>query len=223
MKIYRISKWDEVYENNRSRTVKDLSWVSIPNRHDGENFSLIMAHKDGATIFAAFILMVQVASRCAPRGTLIRDNGKPHTAITLSAKCRCPVSWFETAIPYLETETDWLQVVANVDEPPQRQETDSLLTLACQSGDEGGEGKEGKEGRDRNGAGHGTQPTAEDLISRFAADPTYTGIDVRREFGKMKNWCSLNRKEPTAKRFINWLNRAEKPLGSTQRRIGPNI
>lgn len=59
----------------------------------------------------------------------------------------------------------------------------------------------------------------EDLIKKFVEDPTYKGIDVRREFGKMSNWCVANGKIPTQRRFVNWLNRTDKPLtgnGSTK-------
>ena len=36
MILYRIKNWDERYENNRSRRVKDLQWVPTPNHHDGD-------------------------------------------------------------------------------------------------------------------------------------------------------------------------------------------
>jgi hypothetical protein len=139
MKLYSIRNWVELYENNRSRTVKDLTWVAIPNRHDGENFTNIMQHKKGDTIFAAFVLMVQVASKCSPRGTLIRDNGTPHTDSSLSAKCRAPKEWFCFALEYLEKETDWLDVK---DFAAPEQLPIIVPTASCQAGDE--EGKEGK-------------------------------------------------------------------------------
>ena len=28
-------------------------------------------------------------------------------------------------------------------------------------------------------------------------------------------WCSANRKQPSRKRFVNWLNRCEKPIAQT--------
>lgn len=52
-------------------------------------------------------------------------------------------------------------------------------------------------------------------IESLCADPTYAWIDVRRELGKMKNWCSQNGKQATPKRFINWLNRIDKPMSTT--------
>ncbi len=49
-------------------------------------------------------------------------------------------------------------------------------------------------------------------IQSLVDDATYQGIDVRREYGKMLNWCKLRSKKPTQRRFVNWLNNAEKPL-----------
>ncbi len=108
-KLYRIRNWPELYENSRSRKVENTSWVPIPNRHDGENYSAIMAHPSGAIIFAAWILLLQVASKCQPRGTLVRDNRTPHTPLSLSLKTRAPIEWFTTALDYLEEHTDWLE------------------------------------------------------------------------------------------------------------------
>lgn len=51
-----------------------------------------------------------------------------------------------------------------------------------------------------------------DFVSSLKTDPTYSGIDIQREFGKMSKWCEVNGREPTKRRFINWLNRIEKPL-----------
>ncbi len=67
-------------------------------------------------------------------------------------------------------------------------------------------------------ASNGSRPQSfnvEDWIKHFIADPTYAGIDVRREFGKMSSWCVANGKIPTQRRFVNWLNRADKPLPKT--------
>lgn len=110
MKLYSIREWGKLYENSRSRVVTDLAWVKVPNHHDGENYTSIVTHEKGAIIFSAWILIVQIASKCDPRGTLIRDNQKPHTPLTLSLKTRAPVEWFEIALDYLEHHTDWIEV-----------------------------------------------------------------------------------------------------------------
>jgi hypothetical protein len=138
VKLYKIRDWAAIFENNRSRTVKDLAWVPIPNRHDGENYSLIMAQKNASEIFAAWVLMLQVASRCHPRGSLVRDNQKPHTPLTLSTKTRAPEKWFEIALNFLEKETDWLEIEIDC------QSYDSQVSVSAHPTDEEGKGTEGK-------------------------------------------------------------------------------
>lgn len=54
----------------------------------------------------------------------------------------------------------------------------------------------------------------EDWLKELEANHAYSGIDVRREFGKMGAWCQTNRKEPTRRRFVNWLNRCDKPIAT---------
>jgi hypothetical protein len=155
VKLYKIRNWDEFYENNRSRTVKELSWVAIPNRHDGENFSNIMTHEHGAEIFASFILLVQVASRCQPRGSLLRGHKKPHNSASLSVKTRAPKKWFDIGLDYLEKNTDWLEVVQLADGC---QDTVSVLSGDCQHGDEEGKGKK---------EGNGSEGTLYSVVSDF--------------------------------------------------------
>lgn len=49
-------------------------------------------------------------------------------------------------------------------------------------------------------------------IASLKADPTYRGIDVDRELGRMTNWCKIRGLTSTRRRFVNWLNRTDKPL-----------
>ena len=110
MKAYRVKGWAAIYENNRSRTVKELRWVPVPNKFDGEGFKRVMQHDRASDIFAAFILILQVASRCQPRGTLIRD-GRPHDAASLALKTGGRREWFEIALEVLSSpEIGWLEV-----------------------------------------------------------------------------------------------------------------
>ncbi len=140
MTLYRIQNWEKIYENNRSRTVKDLAWVAIPNRHDGEGYSTIMAHTKAAEIFTAWILLLQVASRCQPRGSLVRDNGRPHTPQTLAIKTRGKTEWFAFALEFLSSaEIGWIrceQVTERENDAAGCQPPDMALTVSCQSGDE---------------------------------------------------------------------------------------
>ncbi len=52
----------------------------------------------------------------------------------------------------------------------------------------------------------------DDWLKALSLDPAYTGLDVPREHAKMVRWCDTNRKQPSRRRFINWLNRSERPM-----------
>ena len=98
--ILSISNWNELYENNRTRELKSLMWVPIPNKQDGDGYTEIMAEKDGVQIFGAWIAILQIASRCDPRGTLLRDGGKPHDCGSISRMSRIPESIITRAISF---------------------------------------------------------------------------------------------------------------------------
>lgn len=51
-------------------------------------------------------------------------------------------------------------------------------------------------------------------LAGLKADSAYEGIDVDREHAKMLRWCQENKKKPTRRRLINWLNRADRPLAA---------
>lgn len=152
MTVYLVTDWNKNYENNRSRKVKDLAWVPVPNKHDGERYSRLMHRKDAAQIFSAWILILQVASRCHPRGSLVRSDGSAHDAESLSIKTRAPQTWFESALPVLADMT-WLssKVVDEAKAAPSRHNGDTTLPLGWQAGDEEGKGIEGK-GREPSSA-----------------------------------------------------------------------
>ena len=56
----------------------------------------------------------------------------------------------------------------------------------------------------------------EDWLNQLATNPAYNLIDVRREYSKMQTWCGVNRKMPTRRRFVAWLNRIEKPMDAAK-------
>lgn len=86
----RIKHWDNLYENSRSRCIDKVRWVLIPNKHDGLGYARIMNEKDGLEIFACWIILLQVASKCKPRGVLCDDDGFPLDAMGIMLKARIP-------------------------------------------------------------------------------------------------------------------------------------
>jgi len=109
MKVLFIPDWDRNFENNRSRSVERLGWVLIPNRRDGEAYASMMAEPDADRLFACWIWLIQVSSRCRERGLLLKDNGEPHTPVSLAAKTRARAEWFDRAIPFF-LALGWLAV-----------------------------------------------------------------------------------------------------------------
>ena len=121
--IFKVRDWQKHFENNRSRTVENLRWVCVPNRHDGEGYSILMEQDNAAELFAAWVLILQVASKCQERGTLMREDGTPLTAKSLSVKTRAPETWFSNALNFFTLKVKWLEC----------QETDSQVTPDCQA------------------------------------------------------------------------------------------
>lgn len=114
---YSIPQWEEFFESSESRKRKELKWVRVPNKHDGGGYREILQLKDGIEILGAWMLMVQVASKCPTRGTL-HDGNNPLDARKLSLRTGAPVKCFERAFAVLtNTEIRWLEAV-NGDMPP---------------------------------------------------------------------------------------------------------
>lgn len=83
---YRIADWKERFENNQTRCRGEMFWVKMSNSFDDHQVMEVIGHGDAT--YAAWIATVLVASKCKPRGTLIRPTGKPHTARSLSVATR---------------------------------------------------------------------------------------------------------------------------------------
>lgn len=113
--IYRIRDWDKHFENNRTRELKKIDWIPVPNKHDGSGFCAIMAEKDGMLIYAAWHLILQVASKCDPRGTLMRDSRTPHTARTIALKTRCnDPKHIQRALDFCaSSEVGWIEALTD--------------------------------------------------------------------------------------------------------------
>ena len=63
----------------------------------------------------------------------------------------------------------------------------------------------------------------EEWLQSLTVNPAYAGLDVRREFQKMTAWCEVNRKQPSRRRLINWLNRAERPMNRPKQGGPPGV
>jgi hypothetical protein len=72
---YSIRDWEKHFECSQSKRAERLSWVATPNKHDGKSYRRLIQMKNGAALYGAWILIVQVASKCPVRGILADDDG----------------------------------------------------------------------------------------------------------------------------------------------------
>ena len=75
--------------------------------------------------------------------------------------------------------------------------------------------KSNSNSKEREVGADASAPSDAEWLKGLETDPAYVGIHVQREFDKMTAWCAVNRKQPSRRRFINWLNRAERPMAAT--------
>ncbi len=100
---YQIREWSEKYENNRSRELKRIEWFALTNDLGDDRYAELIDHPDGPAHYGAYVAILCVASRCEPRGVLIRDGDRPHDAASLARLTRFPRAIIDTVIPRLMT------------------------------------------------------------------------------------------------------------------------
>jgi hypothetical protein len=204
-KIYRIVGWNETYETAESRKLKHLFWVPVPNKHDGLGFRRLAMQRENCQLLAAWVLMVQLASRGPPerRGWLMRD-GKPLDAEEMGLMTGFPASIFERALEFFsQTKIGWIVQDSPADKPASPADRGKKATqspdapaqpasLSGQSPDTSGDsadtGNTGPTDREvvSESAPRPPQPqekeTDDDWIARLQA--AHPAIDVRTETEK---------------------------------------
>ncbi len=50
----------------------------------------------------------------------------------------------------------------------------------------------------------------EEWVAGLEGEPALKGINVRQEIGRAQFWCKQNKRVPTRRFLVNWLNKAEK-------------
>ncbi len=118
---FRIKNWGKIYEVSDAKRTgqgKPLSWVALPTKHDGRGYRRLMRRKEGLEVFAAFVLMVEVAAKLPERGTLADEDG-PLTSDDLSDKTGADINAFEIAFQVLSDKQlgiNWLEIVGDTSE-----------------------------------------------------------------------------------------------------------
>lgn len=109
--LIRIVDWDKLYESASTKIIKNMKFVPVPNKMDGSGYTELLDHPDGACHFAAWIAMLQIASRCKVRGVLCKEDAN-HDAKSLSRISRIPEAVFVDAIKRLLV-IGWISIGAD--------------------------------------------------------------------------------------------------------------
>lgn len=108
MTVYRIRNW-ESFEKADSRKCRRMLWVPLPVNFASLRYLKLM--KKDCRHYLAWVVILQTAANCEPRGTLVDDAGRPLTAEDLALKTAVPAAIFEKAIPQL-IEIQWLEAIS---------------------------------------------------------------------------------------------------------------
>jgi hypothetical protein len=227
MKVYRVKDWHTHFENSETRKLKSLKWVPVPNKQDGATYRALWDLPEAPEVFAAWILLLEVASKCPERGLLAKD-GEAIDAAKLALYTGCPEEVYLHAIPAL-TSIGWLEVVEVDGASP------GILPEAPETS-----GLKGKEGKGKEQKGREAEPETAPApappfaipelltgLALYAADrklcmelpqllpawtQAYPGVDLKAEIAKAHAWEMTNpkkRKVNRARFLGNWLARAQ--------------
>lgn len=203
MKVLRIRKWGEQYETAETRKLKHLGWIALPNKQDGDGYADLLEDQEGPGRFACWIGILQLASKCAVRGTLVREVGSglvPHDAATIARVTRMPRSLMDSAIPKL-LEIGWLEwhELAEQPESPGAPAEDPG-TPGANPGEPVQKGREGRGRKEGEGENATPSPASPSQSTSPEADNRTKLLGVLRRYGcalEMKGegilpeWCAV--------------------------------
>lgn len=146
--IYKVKDWNIHFENDRSRSRLNCSFVCVPNKQHGMGFSRIMSEPDGAAIYGVWHMIIGACSQQKKRDGWMTDDGEqagsPWGVDDLVLKFRRPAQEIQRALGFLSSKrVEWLVVI---EESPSthRQLTVNSQPTAIEGRKEGKEEKEGK-------------------------------------------------------------------------------
>jgi hypothetical protein len=114
MTVYKIAKWESVFERAESRKLKQLTWVAMPIGFDSTGYQLLLDEfgDDAAAIYGAWCVLCAVAASCHRRGVLASSRGIPLKVSHIARMTGFQSQLFERLIAWASSpEVCWLEVV----------------------------------------------------------------------------------------------------------------
>jgi hypothetical protein len=181
--MYRIADWNVHFEINRSRETKAMKWVAIPNKLDGDGYTeLICDHDHGAAHYGVWCALVLVASKCSPRGTLIRESGKPHDIKSLARITRMPAALIAEAIDRLTGSIGWLECVP--DPVPSQDVASKPADTLQKPAPQVRQGRTDGAGSAQSRRSFSTHRTGQDITMNISADSAETAAPSHADDGQ---------------------------------------
>lgn len=219
--LYSIRDWDIHFEKAQSRKIDGaLAWVALPTKHDGLGFRRIIA--EDPVIYAAWVILVQVAAKCPKRGVLADENG-PLDESDLETKTGLSKETFARALKFLSSSrVGWISRRSLVDDyqtngselPPQERTEQNNTEHTSPNGEVSSEPPAAPGNSEqpiltfpcagmRGGSVWHLYPSK---LSEY--QESYPGIDALAECRKALQWCRDNpAKRKTPKGMLAFLNR----------------
>jgi hypothetical protein len=154
--MYAIKSWNDIFENNRSRTFDEPKYVNWPVRRDSEGFASLMRDAKGMAAFGVFGALVQWIGRQPVRnrrhGVLADDKG-PMTPERFAVRMGAPIRDVRAAWDRL-VSIGWLVTVTaasldchqtDTEVTPDCHPTDTVLTPKCYGAERSGKDRSGEE------------------------------------------------------------------------------
>ena len=104
-----IRNWEKHFEKAESRKCKTMIWLSLPTNLGTREFRKLAKNKDGAKIFSAWIVILQIAASMPVRGVLSDSKGDLDES-DFSALSGFPEEIFKIALPVLiSKQIGWIE------------------------------------------------------------------------------------------------------------------
>jgi hypothetical protein len=178
--LIRVRDWAILYETHRTRELKRMEWIPIPNKMDGDGYTELVDDPNGAAHLGVWLCILQIASKCDPRGTLTRGGGVAHTPRSIARISRIPaqlcgeaiarlvgIGWLEEVEPNSHLIND--MVISRANPAQSRAVPPNSADYKRMNGMEGN-GTEGN-GREAPADSGGSIPTDQFFEERYALHP----------------------------------------------------
>lgn len=118
MTIYRIAKWDEVFERAESRKLKVLTWIAMPVGFHSNGYQSLLDEfeADAAAAYGAWCALASVAATCTVRGLLANGHGTAMKLSHIARRTGLPEALFVRLITWaVDPSVRWLEEVSEAE------------------------------------------------------------------------------------------------------------